>query len=338
MAKSSAHNALVIFTAVLLLGGGVSAATKKPASKPAVSRPKPTPTPTPAPLAPGELPLAAKSAILIETKTGDVLYEKAPDEMHYPASTTKILTALLVIEEGDLDKTVLIEPADTKVEPSALEFKPGEEYTRRQLLFALLLKSANDVAMALARDNAGSVTAFAEKMNHRAEALGAQSSHFTNPHGLHDPHHFTTARDLSLIARFAMQNPLFREIVVTPQFGMTRGEEWVTFKNHNRLLGMLPGCIGVKTGYTNPAQQVLVSSAIRAGREAIAIVMHSDKPGIWNDSKTLLEHAFEKLGVPPPVTILPPSPPAPVPVPAPAPTRTLPLNPATTPIAPAGAK
>ncbi len=311
MAKSSApkfRSAFLIFAALLVLDGGAPAATKKPAAKSAASKPKPTPTPTPAPLAPGELPLAAKSAILIDTKTGEVLYEKAPDEMQYPASTTKILTALLVLEEGDLDKKVVIDPLDTKVEPSALEFKPGEEYTRRHLLYALLLKSANDVAMALARDNAGSVAAFAEKMNLRAEKLGAHSSHFTNPHGLHDPHHFTTARDLALIARFAMQNPLFREIVVTPQFGMTRGDEWVTFRNHNRLLGMLPGCIGVKTGYTNPAQQVLVSSAIRAGREAIAIVMHSDKPGIWNDSKTLLEHAFEKLGVPPPISIGPPAP------------------------------
>ena len=297
MAKSSTHNALLIFSAVLLLGGTAPGATKKrPPSKPAAS--KPAPTPTPAPLAPGELPLAAKSAILLDAKTGDVLYEKAPDEMQYPASATKILTALLVLEQGDLDKRVVIQPEDTKVEPSALEFKPGQEYTRRHLLFALLLKSANDVALALARDNAGSVTAFAEKMNMRAEALGATASHFTNPHGLHNPHHFTTARDLALIARVAMQQPLFREIVATPEIGMARGDEWVVLKNHNKLLAMLPGCIGVKTGYTHPAQQVLVSSAIRAGREAISVVMHSDKPGIWNDSKTLLEHAFEKLGAP----------------------------------------
>ena len=295
MARFSAHNSLAIFSAVLLLGGGAVAATKKRApSKPPAGKP----TPTPAPLAPGELPLAAKSAILLDAKSGDILYEKNPDEMQYPASATKILTALLVIEQGDLDRRVTIQIEDTKVEPSALEFKPGEEYTRRHLLFALLLKSANDVALALARDNAGSVAAFAEKMNRRAEALGAAASHFTNPHGLHDPHHFTTARDLATIARVAMQQPLFREIVATPAIGMARGEEWVVVKNHNKLLWKLPGCIGVKTGYTRPAQQVLVSCAIRAGREAISVVMHSDNPGIWNDSKTLLEHAFEKLGVP----------------------------------------
>jgi D-alanyl-D-alanine carboxypeptidase (penicillin-binding protein 5/6) len=301
MAKSSTINALVFLCAVLLLGGTAAGAPKKatPSRRPAAKvAKKPTPVPTPAPLAPGELPLAAKSAILLDTKSGDILYEKNPDEMEYPASATKILTALLVIEQGDLDRRVTIQIEDTKVEPSALEFKPGEEYTRRHLLFALLLKSANDVALALARDNAGSVGAFCEKMNRRAEGLGALASHFTNPHGLHDPHHFTTARDLATIARFAMQQPLFREIVATPEIGMARVAEWVILKNHNRLLAMVPGCIGVKTGYTRPAQQVLVSSAIRAGREAISVVMHSDKPGIWNDSKTLLEHAFEKLGVP----------------------------------------
>jgi D-alanyl-D-alanine carboxypeptidase (penicillin-binding protein 5/6) len=293
MAKSSANrarNALVILSAVLLFGGSADGATKKRAPA------KPTPTPTPAPLAPGELPLAAKSAILLDEKTGAVLYEKNPDDLQYPASATKILTALLVIEKGNLDASVTIQPEDTKVEPSALEFKPGQQYTRRHLLFALLLKSANDVALALARDNAGSVTAFAEKMNRRAEELGAKASHFTNPHGLHDPHHFTTARDLATIARFAMQQPLFREIVATPEIGMARGDDWVQLKNHNKLLWMLPGCIGVKTGYTRPAQQVLVSCAIRSGYEALSVIMHSDKPGIWNDSKTLLEHAFEKLG------------------------------------------
>ena len=310
MAKFSTNNALVLLCAVLLLGETATGATKKatPSKRPATRTvKKPTPTPTPAPLAPGELPLAAKSAILLDTKSGDILYEKNPDEMEYPASATKILTALLVIEQGDLDRRVTIQIEDTKVEPSALEFKPGEEYTRRHLLFALLLKSANDVALALARDNAGSVGAFCEKMNRRAESLGAMASHFTNPHGLHDPHHFTTARDLATIARFAMQQPLFREIVATPEIGMARGAEWVILKNHNKLLAMVPGCIGVKTGYTRPAQQVLVSSAIRAGHEAISVIMHSDKPGIWNDSKTLLEHAFEKLGAPA-------TPPAPAPV------------------------
>lgn len=324
MAKSSTHSAIRILLAVLLLGGLTFGETKKASksdskakagktarktaaktAKPAASKPpkkvapKPIPTPTPAPLAPGELPLAARSAMLVDAKTGEVLYEKNPDELEYPASATKILTALLVIEAGELDKSVTIQIEDTKVEPSSLGFKPGEEYTRKQLLFVLLLKSANDVALAVARDNAGSVEAFAEKMNRRAEELGATDSHFTNPHGLHDPHHFTTARDLAAIARFAMQQPLFREIVATPEIGMARGPEWMLIKNHNKLLGMVPGCIGVKTGYTFPAQQVLVSAATRAGREALSVIMHSDKPGIWNDSRTLLEHGFVQMSMTP---------------------------------------
>ena len=313
MAKSSTSSPLHILLAVLLLGGLALGETKKKpssdakakATKPA-PKPKPTPPPPPPPLAPGELPLVARSAVLIDAKTGDVLYEKNAGEVEYPASTTKILTALLVIEAGNLDQWVTIEPQDTKVEASALEIKAGEQYVRRDLLFALLLKSANDVALALARDNAGSVEAFAAKMNRRAGELGATESHFTNPHGLHNPHHFTTAQDLARIARAAMQNPLFREIICTPEIGMTRGDEWVIVRSHNRLLQELPGCIGGKTGFTNMAQQVLVSSAIRAGTEAIAVVMHTSNAGRWEDSKTLLEHGFVKLGVPPPTTPAPP--------------------------------
>jgi D-alanyl-D-alanine carboxypeptidase (penicillin-binding protein 5/6) len=329
MAKSSTTNAIRLLLTVLLLGGVAFGATKKssrskPASKSAPIKSgsktaakssksivaKPKPAPAPPPLAPGELPLAARSAILLDAKTGDVLYEKNPDELEYPASATKILTAMLIIEGGDLEKMVTVQPEDTRVEPSALYVKPGEQYPRKDLLFALLLKSANDVALALGRDNAGSVEAFAGKMNRRAEELGAVASHFTNPHGLHDPHHFTTARDLACIARAAMQIPLFREIVSTPQAAMAKGDEWVVMKNHNKLLFKLAGCNGVKTGYTRAAQQVLVSSAIRAGCEAISVVLHTNNPGIWEDSKTLLEHGFAKLGVPAatPAPAVPPSP------------------------------
>jgi D-alanyl-D-alanine carboxypeptidase (penicillin-binding protein 5/6) len=256
-------------------------------------------------LAPGELPLIARAAMLLDSATGEVLYEKSPDSLEYPASATKILTALIVIESGDLDKIVTVDIADTKVEPSALYIKPGETFPRRHLLYALLLKSANDVAMALARDNAGSIEAFAERMTKRAQELGAESSHFKNPHGLHDPHHYTTARDLARIGQAAMKNPLFREIVATPDAWIRKGDEWVFFRNHNRLLSRMAECIGVKTGFTRPAQQVLVSAATRSGKEVVSVVMHTNKPGIWDDSKLLLEHGLTKLTAPPP--------PAPVP-------------------------
>jgi D-alanyl-D-alanine carboxypeptidase (penicillin-binding protein 5/6) len=246
-----------------------------------------------------DLPLAAQSAALVDSYSGEFLYTKNPDAKEYPASSTKILTALIVIEAGNLDQMVTVAPEDTKVEPSSLNLKPGQQFTRRQLLFGMLLKSANDVAMCLARDNAGSVPAFAEKMNLRAAELGAISSHFVNPHGLHDPDHYTTAHDLVLIARAAMQQPLFRQIVSTIYYTWrTPNGQVEELRNHNRLLRHFAGCNGLKTGYTRPAQQVLVSSALRGGREVISVVLHTDKPGIWVDSKTLLTYGLIKLGCP----------------------------------------
>ena len=246
-----------------------------------------------------DLSLAAQSAALVDSYSGEFLYTKNPDAKEYPASSTKILTALIVIEAGNLDQIVTVAPEDTKVEPSSLDLKPGQQFTRRQLLFGMLLKSANDVAMCLARDNAGSVPAFAEKMNLRAAELGAPSSHFVNPHGLHDPNHYTTAHDLVLIARAAMQQPLFRQIVSTIYYTWrTPTGQVEELRNHNRLLRHFAGCNGLKTGYTRPAQQVLVSSALRGGHEVISVVLHTDKPGIWVDSKTLLTYGLIKLGCP----------------------------------------
>jgi len=246
-----------------------------------------------------DLALAAQSAALVDSYSGEFLYTKNPDAKEFPASSTKILTALIVIEAGNLDQIVTVAPEDTKVEPSSLDLKPGQQFTRRQLLFGMLLKSANDVALCLARDNAGSVPAFAEKMNLRAAELGATSSHFVNPHGLHDPNHYTTAHDLVLIARAAMQQPLFRQIVSTIYYTWrTPTGQVEELRNHNRLLRHFAGCNGLKTGYTRPAQQVLVSSALRGGHEVISVVLHTDKPGIWVDSKTLLTYGLIKLGCP----------------------------------------
>ena len=256
------------------------------------AEPSATPVQPAAPLAPGELPLAAKGVMVIDALTGEELYQKNQEQPFYPASTTKILTALLVIESGNLDQEVVVAPEDTKVEPTSLEMKPGEKYTRRQMLYGMMLKSANDVAMALARDNAGSVEAFAEKMNRRARELGATSSHFVNPNGLHNKDHFTTPHDLSLIARAAMEQPFFRRLVSTETYPWPAVSGTVELKNHNKLLWQYPGCTGLKTGYTVPAQQVLVSSALRDGREVISVVMHTDKPGIWEDSKLLLTYGL----------------------------------------------
>src|SRR6202047_4658428 len=224
------------------------------------------------------LNVVAQSAAVVDSYSGDFLFAKNENAKQYPASSTKILTALIVIESGDLDHLVTVDLADTKVEPSSLGLKPGEQYTRRQLLFGLLLKSANDVAMALARDNAGSVEAFADKMNRRAVELGATNSHFVNPNGLHSPDHYTTAQDLALIARAPMEQPFFRQIVSTIYYTWKSPAGAICqLRNHNRLLRHFAGCNGLKTGYTRAAQQVLVSSALREGHEVISIVLHTNK-------------------------------------------------------------
>jgi D-alanyl-D-alanine carboxypeptidase (penicillin-binding protein 5/6) len=268
--------------------------------KPKPEKPKPSVRPSLDVLLSQQEPqIIAESAATIDSFTGEFLFVKNENAPQYPASSTKILTALLVIEAGDLDKVVTVDLSDTKVEPSNLELKPGEQYTRRQLLFGLMLKSANDVAMALARDNAGSVEAFAEKMNRRAAELGATNSHFVNPNGLHDPAHYTTAHDLALIARAAMEQPFFRQVVSTIYYAWKSPAGPVyQLRNHNRLLRHFAGCNGLKTGYTRAAQQVLVSSALRDRHEVISVVLHTDKPGIWDDSKLLLAYSLIKVGCP----------------------------------------
>jgi len=244
--------------------------------------------------------VVAESAAVIDSFTGDFLFLKNENAIQYPASATKIMTALLVIEAGDLDRSVTIDLSDTKVEPTKLDLRPGEQYTRRQLIYGLMLKSANDVAMALARDNAGSIEAFAEKMTRRAAELGATSSHFANPNGLHDPSHYTTAHDLALIARAAMEQPFFRQVVGTIYYTWKSPKGVVyQLRNHNRLLRHFAGCNGLKTGYTRAAQQVLVSSALRESHEVISVVLHTDKPGIWEDSKALLTYGLVKVGCSP---------------------------------------
>lgn len=243
----------------------------------------------------GKGALEAEGAIVLDAYSGQAIWDKNPLEKLYPASTTKILTALLVIEAGDLDGEVTIEEPETKAEPSKLYIKVGEKYTRREMLYAIMLKSANDVAEALARDNAGSVEAFAARMTMRARQLGAVNSHFVNPHGLPNKDHYTCAHDMAIIARAAMQQPFFRTLVAT------RTHQWVSpsgvkeLYNHNRLLKRFPGCTGLKTGWTVASKHTLVSSALRDNREVIAVVLKTDKKGIWEDSERLLNYGLEHV-------------------------------------------
>jgi len=235
----------------------------------------------------------ARSIMVINAQTGQILYEKNPDEFRAAASTQKLLTALIVSERGYLDQPVTVQQVDTLAEPVKLNIKPGDTYQRIDLLRALLVKSPNDVARCLARDYAGSVEAFAEIMNRRAQQLGAVHSHFVNPNGLPDPRQYSTARDLSLIARAAYANPTIRSIVCMPQYvfrfanGRTRELE-----NTNKVLRRLPYCNGMKTGYTELAGHCLISSAARPGRDVIAVVLGDSKAGIWRDSAALLAWAL----------------------------------------------
>src|SRR5690554_408796 len=165
--------------------------------------------------------IASPSAILINSKSGQILYEKNVDEKFFPASITKVMTALLLLEEENLEKVVEINedvPYLIEKGSSQIYLITGEKLTREQLLFALLVDSANDAADAIAQDLSGSVEKFAEKMNEKAKQLGAVNTNFVNPHGLHDDKHYTTARDMSIIAREAMRNPKFREVVTTERY------------------------------------------------------------------------------------------------------------------------
>jgi D-alanyl-D-alanine carboxypeptidase (penicillin-binding protein 5/6) len=231
----------------------------------------------------------AASVIVVDANSGRILYEKNADQTRVPASTQKLLTALIVAESGFLDRTVTVQPVDTLAEPVKLNIKAGDTYQRIDLLRALLVKSPNDVARCLARDNAGSIEAFAEMMNRRAQELGAVHSHFVNPNGLPIPGQYSTARDLSLIARAAYANPTIRSIVCLPQLvfryanGRTRELE-----NTNKLLRRLPYCNGMKTGYTDAAGKCLIASGTRPGKDIIVVVLGDSSSKVWRDASALL--------------------------------------------------
>jgi len=268
------------------------AATKrKSQSAPAQDEPDPVASITPKLDPSGATPRTRAESVLVEDAvTGQVLYEKNADQLRPPASTQKLLTALVILDSGNLNQRVRVELSDTQVEEVKLGFKPGEVYTRRELLQVLLVHSVNDVARALARDNAGSVEAFAEKMNAKALELGMRHSHFVNPNGLPAPDQYSSARDMSRLALAAYRSPTIRSIVSTKslffRFASGRVEE---FKNTNRILRDYPYCTGMKTGYTQAAGHCLVSSGSNNGREVIAVLLgERSRSWLWQDSCSLL--------------------------------------------------
>jgi len=241
--------------------------------------------------------ITGEAAVLIDSKNGQLLFEKNADVRVYPASTTKILTGIIALESGRTGEAVTIPREASDVEGSAIGLQEGEQISLEDLIYALLLNSGNDSAVAIACHLGGSVDGFAQLMNNKAAELGAVNTHFNNPNGLPDPNHYTTARDMALIARYAMQNPEFREIVSTKIKNITRNDPnaQTYLDNHNKLLWDYQGAIGVKTGYTEAARQCLVSAAVRQGRELIAVVMKSEGVDIWSDSIRLLDYGFDEF-------------------------------------------
>ena len=240
-------------------------------------------------------PVIGQSAIVIDVVSGRVLYAKNADEPRAVASTQKIVTALCILDAGNIDQPVIIEPSDTNCEPTRLNLKNGDSYSRRDLTRVLMVKSANDVARALARDVGGSQEGFSALMNRKAAALGMRNSNFINPNGLPAVGQYSTARDMAIAARAAYRSPLIRSFTAIREFnfqfndGRTRRIE-----NTNKLLKTVPYCDGLKTGTTNAAGRCLVASGSLNGRSVIVVVLKSTTPHIWKDSANLLAWALER--------------------------------------------
>lgn len=240
-------------------------------------------------------PVVAESAIVIDPVSGRVLYAKNADQQRPIASTQKLLTALVVMDTGNINKPVTISVEDTRCEPTKLYLKPGEVHPRSDLLRILMVKSANDVARALARDVGGSQEGFADLMNRKAASLGMRHSHFVNPNGLPSPNQFSTARDIAIASRAAWRSSTIRSYTALKRTTFRHNDGRVkSFDNTNKLLKRVPFCDGLKTGTTDAAGRCLVSSGTLNGRSAIVVVLKSNSANVWNDSEKLLRWAIER--------------------------------------------
>ena len=236
--------------------------------------------------------LSAQSVILLEAENGTVVYEKNAHTRLPMASTTKIMTALVALELAAPDTVILTDSRAVGTEGSSIYLCEGEELTLEELLYALMLESANDAAVAIAIGVSGSEEAFIDAMNQKAASLGLSNTRFANPHGLDADGHYTTAYELAIIARAALQNPLLKTIVSTRKTTIphqnTDGVRLLV--NHNKMLRLYDGCIGLKTGYTQKSGRCLVSAAERDGITMIAVTLNS--PDDWNDHTKLLDFGF----------------------------------------------
>ena len=249
---------------------------------PTVAEESPLPSPS----------LSAKSAILMEAESGAVVCEKNAHTRLPMASTTKIMTALVALELAAPDAVITVDGCAVGTEGSSIYLCEGEKLTLEELLYALMLESANDAAVAIAVGISGSEEAFVDAMNEKATSLGLSDTHFANPHGLDAEAHYTTAYELARIAQAALQIPLLKAIVSTRKIAIphqdTDGVRLLV--NHNKMLRLYDGCIGMKTGYTQKSGRCLVSAAERDGVTLIAVTI--DSPDDWNDHTKLLDYGF----------------------------------------------
>lgn len=238
------------------------------------------------------LDISAVSAVLIEAESGEIIYEKDAHTRRGMASTTKIMTALCAIESMDMDTCVTVPPEAAGVEGSSVYLKAGEKITLEDLLYAMMLASANDAAAAIAIAVSGSIEAFAELMNAKAAELGLCDTHFENPHGLDGAGHYTTAYELAKIAACALKNEAFARIVSTVKHTVPAGEgsQARTIVNHNRLLSRYEDIIGVKTGFTKKCGRTLVSAARRGGVTLVCVTLNDGND--WQDHRAMLDHGF----------------------------------------------
>jgi D-alanyl-D-alanine carboxypeptidase (penicillin-binding protein 5/6) len=237
----------------------------------------------------------ANSAIMIDAKSGTVLFFKNPDVERPVASTQKLLTALLIAEHGGLDEAVRVTAEDCAVEPTKLGFRPGETYTKRQLLAAMLVHSCNDAAVCLARNDAGSIAAFAGLMNQKAAQLGADNSHFVNPNGLPRPGQYSTARDMARIAFAAYHNSTLREFMRLPGLTFIYSSGRRRFlEPTNRLVTRSSIFTGMKTGYTEASGRCLVSSVSEGGSDIILVQLGGTHRTLFDDAQRLLQWGIER--------------------------------------------
>lgn len=259
-----------------------------------------------------ELSIYSDAVILIENKTGKTLYEKNSEKKMYPASTTKILTAILTIEKGNLEDEVTVSKtalAQMKSGYSSAYLSEGEVMSVENLLTVLLVHSANDASNVLAEYISGSIDNFVDLMNEKAKELGCENTHFVTTNGLHDDNHYTTAKDLATIARYCMQNETFRKIVSmkTCTIPATNKSDKRIYRNTNDMLNptsiyYYPNCIGIKTGYTSEAKNCLVSACSKNGLQLIAVVLgasltENNKSARYTDSKTLYDYAYSNYAI-----------------------------------------